>query len=67
MAKLQPLGFANSIRLFLRQLDMLAVGLAWVSNNPCQESVYAWPLFRMFFDTQWAAGLSKETQSVYLS
>jgi hypothetical protein len=31
---------------------------ALVSNNPCQESVSAWLLVRMFFDTQRSASLT---------
>jgi hypothetical protein len=34
-----------------------APGPAWVSNNPCQESLSAWLLFHMFFDTRHSTGL----------
>src|SRR5262249_26302556 len=34
-----------------------ATGPVLVSNNPCQESLSAWLLCRMLFDTQPSAGL----------
>ena len=33
------------------RLDTLAIGPVRVSNNPLQESLPTWLLFRMFFDT----------------
>jgi hypothetical protein len=48
---------------FFDRLKTPATGPAWVSNNPCQESVSAWLLCHMFFDTTHAADLLATAQS----
>jgi len=51
---------------FCDRLETPAPRPAKVSNNPWQESLSAWLLFRMFFDIQRSTSLAKETSSVSL-